>query len=113
MTKGAAPIALLFALVPADAMAKNTQFWNLTANPITSLRLSPAGANDWGPDQTDNDSDHAVDHDERLRITGAASRAYDVKFVDKAGRSCIVRNVRVKEGSVFAIEEKDLLDCSK
>ena len=55
MTKGAAPIALLFALVPADAMAKNTQFWNLTANPITSLRLSPAGANDWGPDQTDND----------------------------------------------------------
>ncbi len=113
MAKRAALIALLLAVVPTAAIAKNTQFWNLTANTITSLQLSPSGKNDWGEDQTDNDSDHAVDHDERLKITGVASGAYDVKFVDKGGRSCIVRNIRVKEGVVFSIEEKDLQACSK
>jgi hypothetical protein len=113
MAKAAALMALLLAAVPTTAMAKNTQFWNLTANTITSLHLSPAGKNDWGRDQTDNDSDHAVDHDERLKITGVTSGPYDVKFVDKSGRSCIVRNIPVKEGLIFSIEEKDLRDCSK
>ena len=113
MAKGVASIALLFALVPAGAMAKDTRFWNLTANTINSLQLSPAGAQDWGPNQTDNDSDHAVDHDERLKITGAPSGAYDVKFVDRTGRTCIVRNIRLKEGAVFSIEEKDLPACSR
>jgi hypothetical protein len=30
---------------------------------------------------------------------------------DKTGRVCIVRNVEVKEGAVFSIEEKQLTDC--
>jgi hypothetical protein len=105
--------ALLIGVVPTVAMARNTQFWNLTANTITALRLSPAGQADWGPDQTANDSDHSVDHDERLKIIGAASGAYDVKFVDKTGRTCVVENVEVKEGGVFSIEEKHLKDCTK
>jgi hypothetical protein len=113
MAKRAALMALLCAAVPTAAIAKNTQFWNLTANTITSLQLSPAGKNDWGENQTDNDSDHSVDHDERLKITGVASGAYDVKFVDQSGRICIVTNIRVKEGLVFSIDEKDLQDCSK
>lgn len=106
-------MALLVAVVPTAAIAKNTRFWNLTANTITSLQLSPSGKNEWGPNQTDNDFDRSVDHDERLKITGAASGAYDVKLIDKSGRSCVVRNIQVKEGSVFAIEEKDLQGCSK
>jgi hypothetical protein len=113
MIKAAAFVALLVAVVPTAAMAKNTRFWNLTANTITSLQFSPLGKNEWGPNQTDNDSDRSVDHDERLKITGVASGAYDVKLVDKSGRSCVVRNIQLKEGSVFTIEEKDLLDCSK
>jgi hypothetical protein len=113
MIKTAACVALLVALVPTAAIAKNTRFWNLTANTITSLQLSPSGKNEWGPNQTDNDSDRSVDHDERLKITGVASGAYDVKLVDKSGRSCVVKNVQVKEGAVFAIEERDLQGCSK
>jgi hypothetical protein len=113
MLRTAACAAFLIALVPNAATAKTTRFWNLTANTITSLQLSPPGKNEWGPNQTDNDSDHSVDHDERVKITGVASGAYDVKMVDKSGRSCIVRNVQVKEGLVFAIEEKDLQGCSK
>ena len=113
MIRVAACIALFVAVVPTAATAKDTRFWNLTANTITSLQLSPAGKNAWGPNQTDNDSDRSVDHDERLKITGVASGAYDVKLIDKSGRSCIVGNIQVKEGAVFAIEEKDLKACSK
>jgi hypothetical protein len=113
MAKATALIALILAFIPTGALAKDTQFWNLTANTITSLQLSPAGKNDWGPNQADNDRDHTVDHDERLKITDTAPGVYDVKFVDKSGRTCVVSNVQVKAGSIFSIEEKNLKDCSR
>ena len=104
---------LVLALLPLSASAKDTRFWNLTANTITSLQLSPAGKNDWGRNQADNDRDHTVDHDERLKITDTAPGIYDVKFVDKSGRTCVVPNIEVKAGAVFTIEEKSLKDCAK
>jgi len=36
-----------------------------------------------------------------------------VKFTDKVGRRCTVRNVEVQDGAMFSIEEKQLADCSK
>jgi len=113
MARSAAWTSLLLIVAPTAAIARNTQLWNLTAHTITSVQLSPAGKNQWGSNQTENDADHAVDHDERLKITGAASGLYDVKFVDDSGRRCLVENVQIKEGSVFSIEEKNLKDCAK
>lgn len=100
-------------LAPATALAKDTRFWNLTANTITSLQLSPAGKNEWGRNQTDNDNDRTVDHDERLKITDTATGVYDVKFTDKSGRTCVVPDVEVKANAIFSIEEKALKGCSK
>jgi hypothetical protein len=113
MVKSAALLALLYTVVPTPTMAKSTQFWNLTVNTITWLAISPVGKNDWGKNQIDNDPDHAVDHDERLKITDVTSGAYDVKFVDKTGRSCIVRNIQINDGTIFSIEEKSLKGCLK
>jgi hypothetical protein len=113
MVKTTALIAFILAFVATDASAKDTRFWNLTANTITSLQLSPAGKNDWGRNQADNDRDGTVDHDERLKITDTAAGVYDVKFVDKTGRTCVVPNIEVKTGAVFTIEEKTLKDCAK
>ena len=103
----------MLALISTGALAKDTRFWNLTANTITSLQLSPAGKNAWGRNQADNDRDRTVDHDERLKITDTPPGIYDVKFVDKNGRTCVVPNIEVKEGLVFSIEEKNLKDCVK
>src|ERR1700761_1051960 len=105
--------ALGLMLVPASAWAKDTRFWNLTANTITSLQLSPSGKNEWGRNQADNDRDHTVDHDERLKITDTQAGTYDVKFADKTGRTCVVPNVQIKTGAIFSIEEKELKGCSK
>jgi hypothetical protein len=104
----------LFALSLVSALAadrKPTRFWNLTQNTIVSLQMSPAGQQAWGRDQCENDRDHEVDHDERLRITDIAAGRYDIRFKDKTGRVCTVRNVEVNDGAVFSIEEKDLSDC--
>jgi len=109
------PIIFVIAVIASVAHAENkpTRFWNLTANTITALQMSPAGKQEWGINQCKNDRDGTVDHDERLRITDVSAGRYDVKFVDKAGRTCVVRDIDVKEGAVFTIEEKQLTDCRK
>jgi hypothetical protein len=113
MTRAAIPVAFILAFVPVGASAKDARFWNLTANTITSLQLSPPGKNAWGRNQADNDRDHTVDHDERLKITDTEAGIYDVRFVDKSGRVCVVPNVQVKTGAIFTIEEKELRGCAK
>jgi len=104
--------ALVLSLSPSLAADKPTRFWNLTRNTIVSLQLTPAGQQTWGRDQCENDRDHEVDHDERLRITGIAPGRYDVRFKDKTGRVCVVKDIEVKDGAVFSIEEKELSGCS-
>src|SRR3954454_14239521 len=107
---------VLLALAVSAATAQDRRgmrFWNLTLYTVTSLQMSPAGQDKWGPDQCRNDRDGTVDHDERLRITGIEPGRYDVRLTDKIGRVCIVKDVEVKDAAVFAIEEKQLTDCRK
>jgi hypothetical protein len=106
-------VSVLLLAGPAAAQDKGIRFWNLTANTVKQLYLSPAGKEDWGPNQCKNDRDGEVDHDERLRITGITAGRYDVKLADNRGRACTVRNVEIKAGSVFSIEEKQLTGCTK
>jgi hypothetical protein len=113
MRKIGALAVLLIVGAPTLAMAKDTRFWNLTADTITSFQLSSAGRNDWGKNQTDNDPDHSVDHDERLKITDVKSGVYDAKFVDSKRRACTVEDLQIKEGAVFSIQEKQLTNCAK
>src|ERR1700730_967960 len=113
MAKPVALLACLLAFIPAGAFAKDNQFWKLRGNSIVSLQFSPTGKNEWGRNQADNDKDHTVDHDERLKITDTTTGTYDVKIVDKTGRTCVIPNVQVKAGSIFSIDEKNLKDCTK
>jgi len=108
--------AMVLALVGSAATAqerKGIRFWNLTANTIKEFYLAPAGTTEWGPNQCRNDRDGEVDHDERLRITGIEPGRYDAKLADSRGRGCIVRDIDIKPGAVFAIDEKQLTDCTK
>jgi len=113
IAKAAALIAYTLAFIPLGASAKDTQFWNLTANTITSLQLSPPGKNEWGRNQADNDRDHTVDHDERLRITGVEPGRYDARVRYRDKRQCVVRDIELKADAVFSIADKDLTDCHK
>jgi hypothetical protein len=94
----------------ADA-ASRTRFWNLTTGTIKDFRLAPAGSTSFGKNQCENDPDAAVDHDERLDVTGVASGRYDAKIVYASGKACLARSIEVKEGKVFSLDDHDLVDC--
>ena len=111
--KRAIPAGVAAALLAQPAVAKDTRFWNLTSSTVKSLELAPAGASAFGPNQTKNDPDGAVDHDERLKVTGVNSGAYDARLKLADGRICTVKGVQIEAGKVFAIEEKELVGCSR
>jgi hypothetical protein len=75
--------------------------------------LSPAGKDSWGPNQTLNDRDKEVDHDERLRITGVEPGRYDAKVGYRDSRQCVVKDIEIKADAVFSIADKDLKNCNK
>jgi hypothetical protein len=106
--------AAMLAAAAAPALAKDMQFWNQTSKEMKGVYLAPAGTTQWGPNQADNDDDHAVSADERLKIVGVKPGKYDVKLVDGAGRTCVVAGVEVKAAGkvAFAIGEKELTNCT-
>lgn len=110
-------IGVLLVAVPGAALAqakgKGIRLWNLTSETISGFQLSPAGKTDWGPNQTLNDKDKEVDHDERLRITGIDPGRYDAKVSYPSSRQCIARDIEIRADAVFSIADKDLKDCTK
>ena len=109
-------IGMMAIALPGPLLAqgkKGIRLWNLTAQTISGFELSPAGKNSWGPNQTLNDKDKEVDHDERLRITGVEPGRYDAKVSYRDNRQCFVRDIEIKADAVFSISDKDLKDCNK
>jgi hypothetical protein len=107
-------VALAFAAgaLVQPATAKDTRFWNLTSATVKSLQLAPAGTSAFGPNQCANDPDGAVDHDERVKVTGVTTGAYDARLILADGRVCMAKGVRIETGKAFSIEDKDLVGCS-
>jgi hypothetical protein len=95
------------------AQGKGIRFWNLTTATISSFQLSPSGEDTWGPNQTLNDKDKEVDHDERLRITSTEPGRYDAKIGYRNSKQCIVRDIEIRADAVFSIADKDLKDCNQ
>ena len=95
------------------AQGKGIRLWNLTTATVSSFQLSPAGKNTWGTNQTLNDKDKEVDHDERLRITNVEPGRYDAKVGYPNSRQFFVRDIEIKADAVFSIADKDLKDCNK
>jgi hypothetical protein len=113
--KPIAVAALWLSILPSQLLAqgKGVRLWNLTTATITGFELSPAGKDAWGPNQTLNDKDKEVDHDERLRIGGIEPGRYDAKVSYAGARQCMVRDIEIKADAVFSIADKDLKDCNK
>ena len=109
----ASVVLLLASAGELAAQGKGIRFWNLTTATISSFQLSPAGKDSWGPNQTLNDKDKEVDHDERLRMTGLEPGRYDAKVGYRDKRQCMVRDIEIKADAVFSIMDKDLKECSK
>jgi len=97
----------------AQTKGKGIRLWNLTSATISSFQLSISGKNEWGANQTLNDKDKEVDHDERLRISGVEPGRYDAKVGYSSAKQCFVRDIEIKADAVFSVADKDLKDCNK
>jgi hypothetical protein len=105
--------AILLSTSQLMAQGKGIRLWNLTTATISNFQLSPAGRDSWGPNQTLNDRDKEVDHDERLRITGIEPGRYDAKVGYRNSKQCLVKDIEIKADAVFSIADKDLKNCNK
>lgn len=106
-------VAMTALTLPALAAAPpGPRMWNLTPETMSDVRFAPSGTVAFGPNQCVNDKDGAVDFDERLRITNVPPGRYDLRLRDVKSRVCMVRNVAVPAEGVFAIDEKDLVECA-
>jgi hypothetical protein len=110
--KRAIMLSVAAIILAEPAAAKDTRFWNLTSSTVTSLELAPADTSAFGPNQCANDPDGAVDHDERVKVTGVTTGAYDARLKLADGRVCAVKSVRIETGKPFSIEDKDLVGCA-
>ena len=106
-------LAFAASVLTQPATAKDTRFWNLTSSTVQSLELAPAGTSAFGPNQCANDPDGAVDHDERVKVTGVTTGAYDARLTLADGRVCMAKAVRIETGKPFSIEDKDLVGCAR
>ena len=116
MKRGISPwlaLASLGLATSAAAADKPPQFWNLISAKVTKLEVAKAGTTNYGPNQTVNDPDGAVDHDERLKIIGVAAGIYDLRIALADGRTCLAKAVEIKTGKPFSVEDGDLVDCKK
>ncbi|MGJ4948039.1 hypothetical protein [Bradyrhizobium sp. HKCCYLS20291] len=115
MRRAFAVTAMILASLPgpSSAQSKGIRLWNLTTATMTGFQLSPAGQNNWGPNQTLNDKDKELDHDERLKLSGVEPGRYDAKVSYAGDRQCIVRGLDIKADAVVSIADKDLKECTK
>jgi len=100
-------------LLAQPATAKDTRFWNLTSSTVKSLELATAGTSAFGPNQCKNDPDGAVNHDERLKVTGVTTGSYDARLKLADGRVCMAKGIQIEAGKPFTIEDKDLVGCAR
>jgi hypothetical protein len=84
---------------------------NTTRTEFTGVYMAPAGTENWGPNQALNDKDKALDAGERLTLTGLAPGRFSVKLVDRAGRTCIRRDVDLTKENNFDIRDQQLSNC--
>ena len=108
-----AVLALTITVATTLAAERPMRFWNLTRRTISEFQLAPAGTAKWGENQCKNDKDGTVNSDERLRIAGIEPGHYDARLKDVSGRVCFARNLDIKAGDIFSLEERDLADCSQ
>ena len=89
------------------------KFWNLTGVELVEVVLAPAGTDKFSANQAANDDDKGVDTDERVELIGIAAGKYDVRVKDKSGRTCLVKDIDVKNTGPysFSLEADQLTDC--
>ena len=105
-------ICLLATIGTATAANPRLVLYNLTARKdFTGVYLAPPGTDNWGPNEALTDKDKSLDSDERLVLKDVNPGRFDLKLVDRRGRTCIIRNIDLAGETSFDIRDEALTDC--
>ena len=97
--------------LPASA-ADRFFVYNLTASQtFTGVYLAPSGTERWSANQALNDKDKEVEPSERLVLKDITRGKFDVKLVDRSGRTCVRHDVDLSRDTTFDVRDADLTDC--
>ena len=107
-------LSVLCILASPAALAADRFFGfnDTTSTVFTGVYLAPAGTTAWGSNQALNDKDKTWESGERLAITGLPRGRFDLKVVDKSGRTCIKHGIDTTRDTSFDIRDQDLRDCT-
>ena len=107
-------IGLSLACSAAIAAESNLLFLNRVGETLVKLQLAPAGSSKWGPDQCQFEDDKSVENNEKIPLKEIVPGRYDVRFTDLKGRTCMVKNLEVKDGALVVLREAELPpECAK
>ena len=103
---------LLVSALTAQGASLKLVLFNMTArSDFPGVYLAPPGTDRWGENQALNDRDKSLDNEERLVLKGVAPGHFDLKLVDRQGRTCIIRNIDLATESSYEIRDEALTDC--
>ncbi|HVR40257.1 MAG TPA: hypothetical protein VMU84_14270 [Thermoanaerobaculia bacterium] len=76
---------------------------------IHHLYLSSSDADEWGPDQLE---DEILAKGDSITLTNIRCDHYDIKVVDEDGDECVIEHVSLcRDNSYWKITDKALLEC--
>jgi hypothetical protein len=108
-------LAILCGLPASGASAADrfSGFNNTTSTVFTGVFLAPEGTVKWGPNEALNDKDKVWDVSERLAITHIWRGKFDLKVVDRSGRTCVKHGLDLTKDLTFEIRDEDLARCKR
>jgi len=109
------PLMILCGLYSPGPLAADRFFgFNETTSTVfTGVYVAPQGTAAWGPNEALNDKDKIWDSHERLAIKGASRGRFDLKLVERSGRTCIKHGLDLTKDLTFEVRDRDLLECHK
>jgi hypothetical protein len=105
-------VAVALLQVGHAAAADRFFLYDMTTSTVfTGVYFARPGTEAWGANQALNDKDHELDPSERLALKDLTRSVYDLKLVDRKGRTCIRRAVDLNKETTFEVHDSDLTEC--
>lgn len=114
MIRAGLQLATMLVLMPATQVMAADRFFgfnNTTATVFTEVYLAPHGTTHWGPNQALNDKDKTWEPGERLLFKSVSRAMFDLRIVDRSGRTCVKPNIDLTKDTTFDVRDNDLHDC--
>lgn len=87
--------------------AASPLLWNVSSQVLIGVYLAPPGSTEWGPNLAASAPGGGVATNQKLPLQGAAPGHFDLRLVEKQGRSCVIKDVTLRATGPYAVSIGD------